>query len=163
AACALRAPKEHAVLSFAGTVEVIRPLVSDMTPAVVAGQLLRMRGHGVTRLAAALKAAGEPLAPARARRRAVILPSDRATTDEHELDVVGTERVEQPPASAEQDRHEVDLHLVELPGPQQRLRRTGPVYHHGTIACRRPGLPGAGLDVGDEPRAARRDVSLLDP
>jgi Mg-chelatase subunit ChlD len=82
AACALRAPKEHAVLSFAGTVEVIRPLVSDMTPAVVAGQLLRMRGHGVTRLAAALKAAGEQLAPARARRRVVILLSDCRSTDE---------------------------------------------------------------------------------
>ncbi len=63
AACALRAPQEHAVLSFAGSVEVIRPLVSDIAPAVVAGRLLRMRGHGVTRLAAALKAAGEQLAP----------------------------------------------------------------------------------------------------
>src|SRR5439155_52986 len=81
-ACALSARKEHAVLSFAGTVEVIRPLVSDMTPAVVAGQLLRMRGHGVTRLAAALKAAGEQLAPARARRRVVILLSDCRSTDE---------------------------------------------------------------------------------
>ena len=58
AACALRAPQEHAVLSFAGSVEVIRPLVSDVAPAVVAERLLRVRGHGVTRLAAALKAAG---------------------------------------------------------------------------------------------------------
>ena len=82
AACALRAPQEHAVLSFAGTVEVIRPLVSDITPAAVAGRLLRMRGHGVTRLAAALKAAGEQLAPARARRRVVILLSDCRSTDE---------------------------------------------------------------------------------
>jgi hypothetical protein len=65
AACALRAPQEHAVLSFAGTVEVIRPLISDITPAAVAGRLLRMRGHGVTRLATALKAAGEQLALAR--------------------------------------------------------------------------------------------------
>ena len=82
AACALRAPQEHAVLSFAGTVEVIRPLVSDITPAAVAGRLLRMRGHGVTRLATALKAAGEQLAPARARRRVVILLSDCRSTDE---------------------------------------------------------------------------------
>ena len=65
AACALRAPQEHAVLSFAGSVETIRPLVSEIPPAVVAERLLRMRGHGVTRLAAALKAAGEQLAPAR--------------------------------------------------------------------------------------------------
>jgi len=41
-----------------------------------------MRGHGVTRLAAALKAAGEQLAPARARRRVVILLSDCRSTDE---------------------------------------------------------------------------------
>ena len=82
AACALRAPQEHAVLSFAGSVEVIRPLVSDITPAGVAGRLLRMRGHGVTRLATALRAAGEQLASARARRRVVILLSDCRSTDE---------------------------------------------------------------------------------
>jgi Mg-chelatase subunit ChlD len=82
AACALRAPQEHAVLSFAGSVETIRPLVSEIPPAVVAERLLRMRGHGVTRLAAALKAAGEQLAPARARRRVVILLSDCRSTDE---------------------------------------------------------------------------------
>ena len=82
AACALRAPQEHAVLSFAGSVEVIRPLVSEIPPAVVAERLLRMHGHGVTRLAAALKAAGEQLAPTRARRRVVILLSDCRSTDE---------------------------------------------------------------------------------
>ena len=84
AACALRAPQEHAVLSFAGSVETIRPLVSEIPPAVVAERLLRMRGHGVTRLAAALKAAGEQLAPARARRRVVILLSDCRSTDEED-------------------------------------------------------------------------------
>ncbi len=82
AACALRAPQEHAVLSFAGSVEVIRPLVSEIAPAVIAERLLRLRGHGVTRLATALKAAGEQLAQARARRRVVILLSDCRGTDE---------------------------------------------------------------------------------
>jgi len=82
AACALRAPQEHAVLSFAATVEVIRPLGSDIAPAVVAERLLGLRGHGVTRLADALKAAREQLAPARARRRVVILLSDCRSTDE---------------------------------------------------------------------------------
>ena len=82
AACALRAPQEHAVLSFAGSVETIRPLVSEIPPAAVAERLLRMRGHGVTRLAAALRAAGEQLAQARARRRVVILLSDCRSTDE---------------------------------------------------------------------------------
>src|SRR6201986_2505935 len=82
AACALRAPAEHAVLSFAGTVQVIRPLVSDTEAATVAERLLRLRGHGVTRLGDALKAAGEQLASARARRRVVILLSDCRSTDE---------------------------------------------------------------------------------
>ena len=82
AACALRAPQEHAVLSFAGSVDVIRPLVSDIAPAVVAERLLRLRGHGVTRLAAALGAAREQLARARARRRVVILLSDCRSTDD---------------------------------------------------------------------------------
>jgi Mg-chelatase subunit ChlD len=82
AACALRAPQEHAVLSFAATVEVVKPLASDAAPAVVAEQLLGLRGHGVTRLAGALKAAREQLATARARRRVVILLSDCRSTDE---------------------------------------------------------------------------------
>ena len=113
AACALRAPQEHAVLSFAGLVEVIRPLVSDIAPAVVAERLLRMRGHGVTRLAAALKAAGEQLAPARARRRVVILLSDCRSTDEDdtlETALALTELIILAPA----DDHEQAAHLAGL-------------------------------------------------
>ena len=91
AACALRAPREHAVLSFAASVELIRPLASDIVPEVVAGRLLRLRGHGVTRLSDALKAAGEQLASARARRRVVILLSDcRATDDDDTLEAART-------------------------------------------------------------------------
>ncbi|HTX29596.1 MAG TPA: vWA domain-containing protein [Streptosporangiaceae bacterium] len=82
AACALRAPQEHAVLSFAGSVDVIRPLVSDIAPAAVAQRLLRLRGHGVTRLAEALHAAQDQLAHARARRQVVILLSDCRSTDD---------------------------------------------------------------------------------
>jgi len=91
AACALRAPREHAVLSFASSVELIRPLASDIVPEVVAERLLRLRGHGVTRLSDALKAAGEQLASARARRRVVILLSDcRATDDDDTLEAART-------------------------------------------------------------------------
>jgi Mg-chelatase subunit ChlD len=90
AACALRAPQEHAVLSFAAAPELIRPLVSDVTPAAVAERLLRLRGHGVTRLADALKAARGQLATARARRQVVILLSDCRSTDDD--DTVETAR-----------------------------------------------------------------------
>jgi Mg-chelatase subunit ChlD len=90
AACALRAPAEHAILSFAGSVDVIRPLVSDLVPATVAERLLRLRGHGVTRLADALQAAHEQLARARAPRRVVILLSDCRSTEDD--DTVETAR-----------------------------------------------------------------------
>jgi hypothetical protein len=115
AACALRAPQEYAVLSFAGSVEVIRPLVSDVAPAAVAERLLRVRGHGVTRLAAALKAAGEQLVPARARRRVVILLSDcRSTDDDDTLQTARalTELIILAPA----DDHEQAAHLASLAG-----------------------------------------------
>jgi len=90
AACALRAPREHAVLSFAASVDLIRPLASEIVPAVVAEWLLRLRGHGVTRLSDALTAAREQLAHARARRRVVILLSDCRSTDDDTLEVART-------------------------------------------------------------------------
>jgi Mg-chelatase subunit ChlD len=115
AACALRAPQEHAVLSFAGSVEVIRPLVSDIAPAVVAERLLRVRGHGVTRLAAALKAAGEQLAPARARRRVVILLSDCRSTDEDDT-LQMARALPELIILAPADDHEQAAHLAALAG-----------------------------------------------
>ena len=36
------------------------------------------------------------------------------------------------------------------------------MHHHGTIARRGPGLPGAVFDVGDELRAARRNIAVVD-
>jgi Mg-chelatase subunit ChlD len=123
AACALRAPREHAVLSFAGSVEMIRPLASDIPPAVVAERLLRLRGHGVTRLAAALKAAGEQLAPARARRRVVILLSDCRSTDEDGT-LEAARALPELIILAPADDHEQAAHLAGLAGA-----RWGPIEH----------------------------------
>ena len=115
AACALRAPREHAVLSFAGSVELIRPLVSDVPPEAVAAQLLRLRGHGVTRLADALKAAHGQLGSARARRRVVILLSDCRSTDDD--DAVETARaLPELIILAPADDHEQAAHLAGLAG-----------------------------------------------
>jgi Mg-chelatase subunit ChlD len=115
AACALRSPQEHAVLSFAATVDVIRPLVSDITPAAVAERLLRLRGHGVTRLADALQAAHGQLAQARARRRVVILLSDCRSTDDD--DTVRTARsLPELIILAPADDHEQAAHLGHLSG-----------------------------------------------
>ncbi len=113
AACALRAPQEHAVLSFAASVDLIRPLVSDIVPGAVAERLLRLRGHGITRLADALTAAGEELAGARARRRVVILLSDcRATDDDGTLETA--RRLPELIILAPADDHEQAAQLARL-------------------------------------------------
>jgi Mg-chelatase subunit ChlD len=88
AACAWRAPEEHAIVSFARTAAVIRPLRSVRTRAAVVDAVLALRGHGVTALASALRAAAEQLAASRATRKVVVLLSDcRATDDEDPLPV----------------------------------------------------------------------------
>lgn len=86
AACAWRAPGDHAVLAFAREVTVLRPMGSQRPPATVVDRVLGLRGHGITALAGALRAAGEQLARTRAARRVVVLLSDcRATDDEDPL------------------------------------------------------------------------------
>ncbi len=82
AACALRAPAQHAVVAFAGDVRTLRPLHGTEPAAVVVDRVLALRGHGVTRLADALRVAVEQLTPARAHRRVVVLLSDCRHTDE---------------------------------------------------------------------------------
>lgn len=82
AACAQRAPAEHAVLAFARDVQVIRSMTSHATPTVTVERVLRLKGHGMTGLGAALRAAHEQLGRARAARRVVVLLSDCRATDE---------------------------------------------------------------------------------
>ena len=84
AACAWRAPGEHAVLAFAREVTVLRQLASARPPAAVVDAVLGLRGHGVTALATALRAAGEQLSRSRAARRLVVLLSDCRATDEED-------------------------------------------------------------------------------
>ncbi|WP_239154970.1 vWA domain-containing protein [Amycolatopsis sp. FDAARGOS 1241] len=83
AACAWRAPRDHAVVSFARKTDVIRPLWSVRTRAAVVDSVLSLRGHGVTALATALREASHQLTASRAARKVVLLLSDcRATDDE---------------------------------------------------------------------------------
>ena len=62
AACAWRAPREFAVISFARVVTTHRPLTARLEAGAVVERLLQLRGHGVTALAGALRAAGDQLA-----------------------------------------------------------------------------------------------------
>jgi Mg-chelatase subunit ChlD len=84
AACAWRAPAEYAVVSFAGSTNVIRPLQSVRSKGAVVDSVLALRGHGVTALAAALREAASQLAASRAARKVVILLSDCRATDEED-------------------------------------------------------------------------------
>jgi Mg-chelatase subunit ChlD len=81
AACALRAPAEHAVVAFGKQVEVLRPLGAAAPPGAVVDAVLQLRGHGTTALAGALRTAADQLAGARAARRVVLLLSDCRATD----------------------------------------------------------------------------------
>lgn len=84
AACTLRAPAEHAVLAFAKEPVVVKPLSSSQPPDRTVDAVLRLRGHGVTGLAGALRRAHDEIAGARAARRVVVLLSDCRVTDEQD-------------------------------------------------------------------------------
>lgn len=84
AACALRAPAEHAVLAFARDPLTIKGLASSQPPSATVDKVLRLQGHGVTGLASALRAAHRELAGSRAHRRVVVLLSDCRPTDDED-------------------------------------------------------------------------------
>ena len=80
AACSLRAPEQWSALAFGDRVVVVKPADGDRAAEAVVQDMLRLRGHGTTDLAAALDAARAQLARCTARRRIAILMSDcRAT------------------------------------------------------------------------------------
>ena len=82
AACPLRAPAQHAVLAFARRAVVIEPLGGSRDPSLVVGDVLALRGHGVTRCAARSRRRRPQLAVSRAARRVTVLLSDCRPTDE---------------------------------------------------------------------------------
>ncbi|MBP2365413.1 VWA domain-containing protein [Pseudonocardia parietis] len=84
AACAFRAPGDHAVLSFAAQPQVLRDMSSAQPAAAVVDRVLGLRGHGVTALAAALRTAAAQLERTRAERRIVVLLSDCRATDDQD-------------------------------------------------------------------------------
>ena len=61
---------------------VLRSLQSATSPSAEVDAVLALRGHGITSLAGALRAANDALASARASRRLVLLLSDCRATDE---------------------------------------------------------------------------------
>lgn len=82
AACLTYAPEEHAVLAFAATTTPLKRIADSARATGTVERILRLRGHGTTGLAGALREAQVQLAGARARRRVVLLLSDCRVTDD---------------------------------------------------------------------------------
>lgn len=80
-ACTWRAPRDHAVLSFARTTTVLRDLHSQRPAAEVVDAILGLQAHGTTALATALRGAADQLGRSRAARRVAVLLSDCRSTD----------------------------------------------------------------------------------
>jgi Mg-chelatase subunit ChlD len=81
AACAWRVGPDHSVVAFSKDVIVVKSQDVARPVDAVAGDVLRLRGHGTTDLALALRTAQRQLERSSAQRRVVILLSDcRPTT-----------------------------------------------------------------------------------
>ncbi|GHE09224.1 AAA family ATPase [Klenkia taihuensis] len=83
------------VVSFAGEVTELQPLGRPVPPEELVGRLVALRGHGMTDLAAALRAASRQLAPAVVDERVVVLLSDCLHTagDPPEAALAGIDRL----------------------------------------------------------------------
>lgn len=82
AACASLAPREHAVLTFASRVDVLKPLKHRRPATETVASILSLRGHGTTSLDSALTSARSQLGGATARRTVTLLLSDCRATEE---------------------------------------------------------------------------------
>lgn len=80
AAVALRAPDDHSVVAFSDRAVVVRAQDRPRPVADVVDDLLQLRGHGLTDLAAALDTARAQLERSTASRRVVVLLSDARPT-----------------------------------------------------------------------------------
>ncbi len=81
--------------------------------------------------------------------------------DEVEFDVIATEVLEQASAVTEEGLNQVDLHLVDVPGPEERLGRARPMDHDRPVPGCGTRLTGAVVDVGDEARVAGGYVPVV--
>lgn len=95
AAVAERAPDDYSVLAFSDKVMVIKGQGQQRSIDDVVGDVFRLRGHGPTDLALALRVATDQVSHSRASRHRVILLSDCRPTQgtEPELDAGGLDEL----------------------------------------------------------------------
>lgn len=124
AAAAERAPEDHSVLAFSQKVLVLKGQRQQRSVAEVVDSVFRLRGHGPTDLALALRVAADQLALSTARRKRVILLSDcrptQGTEPEREVGAIDELHVIAPAddaAEAEAFARAVGARFAALTGP----------------------------------------------
>ncbi len=80
-AVGMRAPEDHSVVAFGAEPLVLRAQRSQRPTEAVSDDLLGLRGHGVTDLAAALRCGAQQLARSSARRKILLVLSDCRATE----------------------------------------------------------------------------------
>ena len=126
AATAERAPDDHSVLAFSDKVMVIKGQDQRRAVDEVVDDVFRLRGHGPTDLALALRVAATQLSGSTAQRRRVILLSDcrptQGTAPEVEVGALDELHVIAPAddsADAEAFARAVGARFAVLSGPSQ--------------------------------------------
>jgi len=123
AACvAVREPRRYAVIAFSGRERVIKPMGEHRATESVVEELLSLRGHGTTDLAAALAAARRELDAAGATRSVTVLLSDCRHTGESDPTAVASgELVVMAPAADDEEARgfaaRVGARIVTIDGP----------------------------------------------
>ncbi len=124
ATCAWRAPAHFSVLAFSNQVIEIKGLMVARQPDDVVADVLRLRGHGTTDVALALRAAARQLHRSAATRRVTVLLSDAEVTTGGDPVIAGRALDElaivAPADELEHARHLADgsgARLAEVGGP----------------------------------------------
>ena len=126
AAVASRNPQDYSVVAFGRDVIVAKSQDVAKSPETVVNDVLTLRGHGTTDIAAALNEAARQLARSRAGRRVAVLLSDCRATVEGDVEAAARNVDELVIVAPESDHDEarvlagrVGARLVTVGGPSE--------------------------------------------
>lgn len=126
AAVASRNPQDYSVVAFGKDVIVAKSQDVAKSPETVVNDVLTLRGHGTTDIAAALTEAARQLARSRAGRRVAVLLSDCRATVEGDVEAAARNVDELVIVAPESDHDEarvlagrVGARLVTVGGPSE--------------------------------------------
>jgi Mg-chelatase subunit ChlD len=117
AAVAIRAPMDYSVLAFGADVVVAKGQEAVRPAELVVNDVLALRGHGTTDLAAALRAARTQLERSRAARRIAVLLSDCRATVPGDVLGAATALEELWIVTPEEDREDADALAAAVGAP----------------------------------------------